>query len=147
MNTTLVSRHVNTSLWATKILILNLFDCTKIQYRTPYDPILSTEYPNPPTNCTKAYLTCYVFTLLFVVVHIVFLIADCLGYMTQILPVRFDWSVRKPNYKRKTLLVVGGSQTQVYADSIVIAAHHYTTMLILLLVPQQNNHCVYGFVL
>ena len=42
----------------------------------------------------------------------------------------FDWGVEKPFYRRKTPLVVGGTRTQVLADSKIIAASaldHCTT--------------------
>ena len=42
--------------------------------------------------------------------------------MAQMLALGFDCRVEKPCYRRKTSLVVGGTWTQVLADSIAIAA-------------------------
>ena len=42
--------------------------------------------------------------------------------MAQMLALGFDCWVEKPCYRRKTPLVVWGTQTQALADSIAIAA-------------------------
>ena len=54
-----------------------------------------------------------------------------LRHMAQILVFGFHWWVEKPCYKwKKTPLVIGGTRTQVLADSMAIAVsalNHYTT--------------------
>ena len=53
-----------------------------------------------------------------------------LRHMAQIIALGFDGRVENPCYRRKTPLVVGGTWTQVLADSMVIAAsalNHCTT--------------------
>ena len=55
---------------------------------------------------------------------------DSLGLAPQMLALGSDCYVEKPFYRWKTPLVVGGTPTQVLADSIAIAAsalHHYAT--------------------
>ena len=42
--------------------------------------------------------------------------------MAQVLALGFNWRVAKPCYRRKTLLVIGGTRTQVFADNMAIAA-------------------------
>ena len=47
--------------------------------------------------------------------------ASLLGHMAQMLALGFDCWVEKPCYRQKTSLVLGGTWTQVLADSMVIA--------------------------
>ena len=42
--------------------------------------------------------------------------------MTQKLGFGFGWWVEKPYYRRKTPLIIGGTRTQILADSMAIAA-------------------------
>ena len=48
--------------------------------------------------------------------------ARLLGHIAQIQALMLDWRVKKPYNKRKNLLVVGGTRTQVLAVSMAIAA-------------------------
>ena len=45
-----------------------------------------------------------------------------MGHMVQIVAFRLGFGVQKLCYKRKTPLVLGGTRTQVIADSMAIAA-------------------------
>ena len=42
--------------------------------------------------------------------------------MAQVVALGFDWWVKKPSYRRKTSLVVGGTLTQALAYNMAIAA-------------------------
>ena len=61
--------------------------------------------------------------------HMCPLIAFKLDSWTQMLALRFDCCGRKPCYRQKTPLVLGGTRTQDLADSIAIAA-------------RALNHCI-----
>ena len=59
-----------------------------------------------------------------------------LEHTAQKLALGFDWGVKKPCYRRKTSLVVGGTRTQVLADSMTIAASTLT------IAPPRSRHDV-----
>ena len=52
-------------------------------------------------------------------------------HMEQMLVLGFDWGVEKPYYRQKAPLVVGGTRTYVFADSMTIALNHCETSTII----------------